>query len=183
LVSAVRHRSAERPVIAALGTVTHHKNIALLLEVARRRPDWFFAVAGTVHWKRLSRPEAALLGEAASWKNVLIHPESISDRILNSMSSQSDVLYGCYLDFPHSSNKLTKACLFRVPVVVAEGDYMEEVVREYGIGAACDPTDSQSLERAIAALLSQGHAEPRWQAYLERNSVESLGGSVEWLFE
>jgi glycosyltransferase involved in cell wall biosynthesis len=183
LVAAARQRAEGRPIISALGTVTHHKNTKLLLEVARLRQDWFFVVAGTVNWNRLSQPESILLREAVSWPNVLVHATSISDGTLNALTSHSGVLYGCYLDFPHSSNKLTKACLFRVPVVAADGDYMGEVVREYRIGTVCDPSKTDALESSIATLLATGPTDPRWDAYLQRNSVDSLYDSLAWLFQ
>ena len=183
LVAAARLRSKERPIIAALGAITLHKNLGLLLKVANLRSDWFFVVAGTLHLNRLSHSELEMLRGAGSSQNILFHPAAISDGTLNAMSAHSDILYGCYLDFPHSSNKLTKACLFRVPVLASDRDYMGEVVREYGIGAVCDPTDPSALEQAIASLLATGPPKPRWDAYLERNSVDSLQGSVTWLFK
>lgn len=183
LVADARRRSKGRPIIAALGTITHHKNIRLLLRVASLRSDWFFVVAGALNPSKQSQDTLHALRGAESLPNVLYHVESISDGTLNAMSAQSAVLYGCYLDFPHSSNKLTKACLVRVPIVASDRDYMGEVVRKFGIGAVCDPTDAVALEQAIASLLAAGPPNPRWEAYLDRNSVDSLQDSLTRLFQ
>lgn len=182
LVAAVKKRAEGRPIICALGGISSHKNVVALLEVAKRNEKWLIVVAGSVLSNRLSHEELAVLRAAASMPNVIFHPEAISDATLNSLTAISSVVYACYIDFPHSSNKLTKACLFRVPVLVATGDYMGEVVHRHGFGVACDPSSLSDIERSIQRVLSNSYDDAFWDDYLRRNEIDFLPYAMAPLF-
>ncbi len=174
----VRAQAAGRPIIGVLGALSQSKNILRALYLAEQNPQWHFVFAGPFFQQTFSREELAEITKRFSLPNVSVHLESMADENLNFLHSLSTVLYAPYLNFFHSSNKLTKACLFRTPIVVSKGYYMAEVVEHYGLGLSVDPFDLDELHGAIRRLLDSPLAEPDFDGYLAKNSRDALQSAV-----
>ena len=159
----IRARAAGRKVVGLVGHLSRRKGVHTLLDAAERARDkpWFFVLAGALdaaqrrtfsedERKRLERAEAGEL------PNVWIYPHRIEDETeFNTLVDACDVLYAAYELFAHSSGIVTKAAVFRKPVLVSRGFYMEETVRRYRIGLAVDPHDTDEVVGALACLLDE----------------------------
>jgi hypothetical protein len=109
---------------------------------------------------------------------------------MNSVMSACDIVHAAYLDFPHSSNIMTKAALVGRPLIVSEGYLMAERVRRFRMGEVVPQGDAGALAGAITRITRDPGAwmaanRPLWADYLREHSFERLqdvfGGLLEKL--
>jgi hypothetical protein len=88
--------------------------------------------------------------------NCLFHFERIPDESqFNAVVSSCDVLFAVYQGFPHSSNILTKAAIFKKPVLVSNSFCMGERVRKFKLGLTVDEGKVLECNEALRRLLGQ----------------------------
>ncbi len=171
--------AAGKPVICAIGPITPHKGINSLVQIAERRPEWHILLVGTVQSKRHRRDDLALLRRARSLPNVTWFEDRIDHAELNELTALSTVHYAVYRGFPHSSNKLIRACENRRPLIVAEGGYMGEMVTKHRIGYACEASVLDSIETAVSRAIHTDWSCADWSGYEDRNSLSRLPEALE----
>jgi glycosyltransferase involved in cell wall biosynthesis len=171
---AVRRAAAGRPIVGAIGPVTRHKNVGGLIEVAKRRPEWHFLIAGLVFPKALSEAERRLVDEARSMPNVTCFFEYLPHEELNTLTAMCTVQFAAYSRFLHSSNKIVRACVYQTPLVVANQGCMGDVVAQHRLGQTCDPADIGAIDTAISRCISMDLTTADWEGYLASNSLASL---------
>lgn len=172
-----------RRVIACLGSLSRRKGIYELMQVCRQASalPWFFVFAGkldTVGFTdRQLRDILRFLQDRP--ENAFVHLQVVADgNEFNSLASAADVLYCHYLDFPHSSNLLTKAALLERPVLVSDGYCMAERVRRHRLGAAVAEGDVAAIAAGLRAVLAEPRVEGRdFSGYLERHTVAAVNKS------
>lgn len=184
LIEEIRARARGRPVVAALGSMSRRKGILTLLEVALASPDppWFFVFAGELVEQHLSSSEVDrfLELEEKPPDNCYFSFEYIPDEpSFNALVAASDALFAAYLDFRHSSNILTKAALFRKPVIVSRGHLMARSTRRFNLGACITQDRPEQCAEALRLLRDPSRfrrevGEPRFDDYLRRNSLASF---------
>jgi hypothetical protein len=183
LLKEIRRRAGGRKIIASLGSQGGRKGLLTLLETARKSigEDWFFLFAGKLARRDLSPDQVKTLHEAAETaENCFFHFETIPDEPqFNALVEASEVLFAAYLDFPHSSNLLTKAAIFEKPAIVSDGYCMAERVRQYRLGRVIFPGNSQDCAEAIRQLLnstpsSTGELSPDYEGYRLVHSTAQL---------
>ena len=147
--------------------------------------DLAFLFAGGVIWPVFNAEQRALFVRAVSeGPAVIYHGERVPDeRAYNSLVQACDVLFAAYVDFPHSSNTLTKAAVFEKPIIVSDGHLMAARVREYRLGEVVPQGDAEAALRAIRRIVDDlpGWREknkPRWAEYRERHSVARLNEAL-----
>jgi len=172
--ASVEDAAAGKPVVGAIGPVTRHKNIGTLIAVAKNRPDWHFLIAGLLFPRALSVVEQRLVDEARDMANVSCFFDYLPHDELNALTAMCTVQFAAYRRFPHSSNKLVRACAYRTPLVVAQDGCMGEMVAHYGIGQLCDPASTASVEDAIDQSLAMNRSLPNWGGCLAANSLTRL---------
>ena len=67
-----------------------------------------------------------------------------------------DVVFAVYPNFTRSSGMLSKAALYRRPILVASGYCMAERVAAYRLGMSADQDSVAECETALRQLLSRG---------------------------
>jgi glycosyltransferase involved in cell wall biosynthesis len=176
LLTEMRARARGRPVIGSFGVMGKRKNTALLLAYAEKHADLFFLVAGLVNldWYPPEEREIICRAKRGELENVLLHDGFLSEGDLNAFIQASDIIYAVYRDFPNSSNILTKAAVFKRPVVVADGFCMAERVRRYEIGKVIPQDDFHALDHAIRALLTSPPHPDEFQLFGEAHSEKRL---------
>ena len=176
-----------RPLVASLGHLQPSKGCLTMAELALRPDarDLVFLFAGGVIWPVFNAGDRALFVRAVSeGPAVIYHGERVPDeRAYNSLVQACDVLFAAYVDFPHSSNTLTKAAVFEKPIVVSDGHLMAARVREYRLGEVVPQGDSEAALRAIRSIVDdlpgwRARAKPRWAEYRERHSVARLNEAL-----
>jgi hypothetical protein len=174
-----------RPIVALVGHLHRSKGLEAFTAAARdpRLAGHFFLLGGAANLAGLdpiARREVTKTWEAAA--NVHAHLQRIDEAALNAVIRASRVLFAAYVDFPHSSNILTKAAVFRRPVVVSEGHLMAERVRRHGMGLTVGQDDVEGIVQAILrlsapAVADAGRPEPRWDEYAALHSYDRLGAA------
>jgi len=157
LLSELQRRAAGRKLVLLVGSLQKRKGVLTLLDTAEKNPkeEWFFVFAGPLARSTYAVGELARIERAANEStNCFFHLDEIpGEPQFNALISACDILYAAYHDFCHSSNMLTKAALFQKPIIVSDGYYMAELVREYGLGRVIRQGDSAQCAGAIRDLL------------------------------
>jgi UDP:flavonoid glycosyltransferase YjiC (YdhE family) len=99
--------------------------------------------------------------------------------VYNSLVAASEVIWNIHVDWPGSSNTLTKAALFEKPVLVGDGHLLAERVRKFRVGEVCQEDSTVSVTQALHAILDAPEAwvaakQPMWGEYREQHSPERL---------
>jgi glycosyltransferase involved in cell wall biosynthesis len=160
LAKQIREKAGDRKVIGILGSLDKRKGLLTLLEVAQKSVEnnWFFVVAGTLIEQSFSEQELVKIKNFVfqSPSNCLFHLERLPDESqFNAVVSSCDVLFAVYQKFPHSSNILTKAAIFKKPVLVSNAFCMGERVRKFKLGLTVDEGDVLECIEALRQLLCQ----------------------------
>jgi hypothetical protein len=151
----VRARAGNRTIVSFLGSLQSRKGFEAFLRLldAADPQCHYFLIAGKFtpncfpvevlnRWEQLKKnpPE-----------NVMIHDGAIEDdQDYYDLFRQSDVIWGAYENWPHSSNVLTLAAALKKPILVNEGYLMAERVRAFDLGVVL-PRDC-SANTLTAAL-------------------------------
>jgi hypothetical protein len=157
----LERRAAGRRIVGLLGHLSEPKNLLLFLEIATapRNRDLFFLVAG--QYEPLSVAPAVrrklLAASSGAWENVWALPNRIpSEGDFNRLLQRLDVVFAVYRDFTRSSGILTKAALFRRPILVASRYCMAERVLAYRLGLTAGQDSVAECEAAMRRLLLEG---------------------------
>ncbi len=175
LAATIRDRARGRCVVLQIGTIAPHKGTLELLNVMKHADpsQFFFAVVGRPYLEKFDG-QAETLRQAMSdpAENVLFHPSFIEDeRDYNAVLQAADVIYAVYRDFPASSNVLTKAAYFNIPILVSDRHLMGERVRRYQLGATVREGDTAGICRSLEALK---HFDRQSGAFLDYTADHSL---------
>jgi glycosyltransferase involved in cell wall biosynthesis len=155
----VREAARGRTVVSFLGTIQSRKGFESFLRLldAADPEHTYFLIAGkfNITQKRFSQWTLAYWKKMNSYspENVMIHNGAVEDdQDYYDLFRQSDVIWGAYENWPHSSNVLTLAAAFEKPIFVNEGYLMAERVRTFGLGVVL-PRDCSA--EILAAALEQ----------------------------
>ncbi len=183
LARSFRDFAGERPLVSLLGFLQPSKGIMPLITLAMR-PDLqnvAFAFAGELCRANFSSEELSLIEKAQRTStNSRFHFQRIpSEEEYNAAIQVSDVLSAAYMDFPYSSNMLTKAAYFEKPIIVSRGHLMGERVEAYRMGEVVPQNDPSSVLKSIRAITSNypswlAEKKPLWKEYREIHSKKSL---------
>ena len=176
----LRRFARGRPLVGLFGHLHRGKGLATLAHAAARAPELCFAVGGEITWDFPPEERRVVETFLADDRRVWQRPGRIRDELtLNSLLGACDALFAAYVNFPNSSNMLTKAALLRKPVVVSDGYLMAERVRRHAMGEVVPDGDAHAAATALHAITRDppawiaAHA-PDWGGYLERHSFEAL---------
>lgn len=173
-----------RPIVALVGHLHRSKGLEAFTAAARdpRLAGHFFLLGGAANLSGLDPPvrrEVTKTWEAAP--NIHAHLQRIDEAALNAVIRAARVLFAAYVDFPHSSNILTKAAVFRKPIIVSEGHLMAERVQRHDLGLTVAEQDVEGIVQAILRLTAPparaGGPEPGWDQYAALHSYERLGAA------
>ena len=177
-----------RKIILLIGALHNRKGLATLLKTAdqSREKNWLFAFAGELFRNDFTAEELELIDKQVEnpAENIFLYPNRIKDEgEFNSIINASHVIYAAYLDFPHTSNMLNKASIFKKPLVVARGFYMDETVKQLKIGEVIDESNPDDAKKAIEKILeTPGYVNHEmldgFEIYRERNSISKLGPAL-----
>lgn len=173
--------------VVSLGHMARRKGVLTLLDMAQ-----VSAEAGTMTALALGYFDPGSFS-AGEWErlqalreqptpNVRLWMEALPDEaVFNAVIAASDVVYIGYLDFPHSSNLLTKAAQLRKPVLASREGVIGERVRAYGLGEVFDPENVREGLAALEKLRDFRFDEERLAAFLEAHSEARLQEAVQRL--
>lgn len=179
LTKELQRRATGRRIVGLLGHLSEAKNLALFLDIATapQNRDIFFFLAG--QYEPLSLPPALRqriqTAAAGQWENVWALTDRIaSEAEFNRMLESSDVVFAVYRNFTRSSNILTKAALYRRPILVAANYCMAERVATYGLGLAIPEDSLAAGEMGLRQLLTEGAPDADYAVFAHDFSIDKF---------
>jgi glycosyltransferase involved in cell wall biosynthesis len=176
LIKDIKEKAKGRKIISLLGTITPRKGYHTLIEAIDRLPEnlYFFVIAGKPD---LTKEEKIYIEENFSCKkNCLLSSNIPNESDFNALINMSDIIYAAYVNFKQSSNMLAKASLFKKPLIVSKGSYMEEIIIKYKLGIAIEQSSRTECASAIIQLTNNKDAvqQSLFDDYLSINSYNNL---------
>jgi hypothetical protein len=148
--------AAGRKIVSVMGHLKLVKGLEAFTQAAAdpRLQDVLFFLGGEVALDGAPRPvRSALMRAWEQRPNIYAHLQRLDERPFNAALNASDLVYAAYVDFPFSSNVLTKAALFHKPIIVSDGHLMGERVATYKLGRVVPQRDGTAVAEAILSLL------------------------------
>ncbi len=185
LGSKIQRFAGGRPIVMLCGALYAQRGVNLFLKVAQENPQWCFALVGKLSGSLEGAHAAPFVQFAENLPFAYFHPLPVSDeRNYNSAIRCATVVWNIHIDWPGSSNTLTKAAAFGKPVVVGRGHLLEERVREFRLGEVCDENDPASISRGLHAILASPEAwlsgnKPLWDEFGSLHSKKRLSDAME----
>jgi glycosyltransferase involved in cell wall biosynthesis len=177
LIRDIKEKAKGRKIISLLGSIAPRKGYRTLIEAIDRLPEnlFFFVIAGKPD---LNKEEKIYIEERFSHEeNCLFWDKNIpSESDFNALINISDIIYAAYVNFRQSSNLLAKASLFKKPLIVSKGSYMEEIIIKYKLGIAIEQHSITECVSAIIQLTDNKDAirQAFFDDYLSINSYRNL---------
>jgi glycosyltransferase involved in cell wall biosynthesis len=182
LAAKLKKFAGGRPIVSLLGHLQKTKGVEDFARLAQApgMEEVVFFVGGEPSFDGVDG--AAKIQLRTVWEtepNTWAHLQRLPEQSMNEVVAASDIIFAAYRDFPNSSNILTKAAVFRKPVLVSDGYLRAERVRKFGMGEVVPEGDIQAMAAAITRILANSRAgaampEARWQDYEEKHSSERL---------
>lgn len=187
----VLEKAEGRKIIGLLGSIDQRKGILTLLEIARQsvRENWLFLVAGKLAESTFLPEEFKIIKSLIKRKpeNCFFHFEPVPDEPqFNALVNVCDVLFAAYNDFLHSSNILTKAAIFKKPVIVSQGYCMSERVHKFGLGLMIKEGDAQGGIEALHRLFypaDKPKLQPNFDEYYYLHSQKQLDRAFKFIVD
>ena len=178
-----------RPIVGLFGHLQRSKGILALLEAARMpgASEICFALGGEIIWPVGPGEASQMQLTLAECPNIWNHLVRIPDgEQMNSLLAACDIIYAAYLDFPHSSNIMTKAAFLKKPLIVSDGYLMAERVQRFNMGEIVPQSKAPELLEAILKISKDpvvwvADNQPRWGDYCEEHSYGRLKASFDEL--
>ena len=170
VVEQIREKAGNRKIIGLAGSLSKRKGLLTLLEAARRSIDenWFFVFAGALPKSTFSQDyDQKLISDYETVQSIIqSQPENCffylqhipTESQYNALINCFDILFAAYENFPYSSNTLTKAAVFRKPVIVSEGFCMANRVKQFQLGVTIPEGDVSKCIEAIHSLCQTSDA-------------------------
>lgn len=186
LVQEIRERAAGRKIVLLIGGIVPRKGIFTYIETADRMKNFpcFFVMAGQCSF--LAKKEYLFIVNAfANRPNCFFYGERLQDEAdFNALIFICDIIYAAYVNFTQSSNMLAKSSLFRKPIIVSKGAYMDEIVKKYKMGKSIHADSSEDCMMAIIDIINSTHGllGANWDSYYSKNRKDALLDSFKNVF-
>lgn len=196
-VTAIVKQAAGRKIVCLI-SMERRKGVLTLLKAAReaklRGLPYFFVATGTFMSDTFTPEQLAFCKEVEKeakegrLDNLIFHTDGgrVSDEFFNGLFMAADVIWAGYEDFEGSSNALTKAALWKAPVLATAGQCVGARVERYRLGATFPERDVDKCLAALKSILEESPEERAtrdfagYHAQHSRARLDSLmGGLVE----
>ncbi len=179
VAQAISKQACGRKIIGLIGSLEKRKGLLALMKLAQKtcQEDWFYVFCGKFCESDFTPEERRYIeGMIQSSSNCFFYGEYVPEESdFNALVDVCDVLFAVYEHFFHSSNILTKAALFKKPVLVQKGFCMGERVERHQLGLCVEAGSAGQCYDALKALLTgSAGLQPDYKGYLELHSHERL---------
>jgi hypothetical protein len=178
-----------RKIIGLIGGQDRRKGSFDILNVARtsQNRDWFFLLVGKMNHPKSDAELDRLqnvIEEQGEWSNCFFHFSSIpNEGEFNAIIGLCDIIFAVYRNFPFSSNIMTKAALFRKPILVAKGGLMARRLHQHPFGLECQPGNTQEIVDRIDALTQMNIPAAVFEAYAKKHSPAEFSSAIRLLVD
>ncbi len=178
--------------IVGLISMEKRKGLVTMMNAALRaaelREPWYFVATGPFPRETFSDEETAFLDDLRqridSGEIDNIHFDTSGERIpdgapYNSIFSSFDLVWAAYEGFEGSSNALTKAAAFRIPLVATAGQCVGFRVEKFQLGRTFPEGDHEAAVEAIRGALDRtaddgSRLSPQFESYHRAHSRQRL---------
>ena len=175
-------KANNRKIIGIFGSIEKRKCALEFMDISRTNDGgkYFFLFTGPVHLHTYSGIQRTIVKKfiANPPENSYVIPNYMpSEKMINSLINTSDIISVLYHDFPHSSNLLTKAAYFRIPVIASSTFCIGERVTRYHLGEVVRHTDNDSIIKTIKTILykaNRGYYSKQYPVYEHIASMKML---------
>jgi glycosyltransferase involved in cell wall biosynthesis len=180
IIKEILKKADGRKIISLLGYLSNRKGLMSLIKVAQEydHEGLYFVFAGELVYEDLSSTDIGKLKRFVSMNpdNCYFYFEHIAtEAIYNAFVSISDVLYAVYNFFPSSSNILSKAALYKKPIIVSNKYLMGERTRGYNLGMCVAESDIDDQSKKINQILNdETEKNYGFDKYVENHSYKRL---------
>jgi hypothetical protein len=182
-IQEIQARAKGRTVVIIAGIIDKGKRLADFIELSKmvEQDNFFFVMAGPINVMHYDLHMQTELNNflASNPENCFIYNQYVQEgEEFNSFVAVSDIIFLIYENFPSSSNRLTKAAIFKKYVLTQNRFCTGEDVEKYGLGLT---VEEGNLPQALDALNTLRHKilhEPfpttQFETYRELHSVHKL---------
>lgn len=181
LAGKIQRVASEKKIISLCGMLIPQRGVQQFLMTAIENPQWCFVLVGELAYFKKQSPIFDLLKNfLLDLPNSLYYPLRVSDeREYNGIFQVSDVVWNIHIDYPGSSNTLTKAAVFEKPVIASNQHLIAERVTAYKLGEICDASNISDITNKLHTILDDPEEwrlqkEPDWKSYRSKHNKERL---------
>lgn len=183
LEKTILNKADGRKIISVIGSLERRKSIITLLDIAEKCKDknYFFLFAGELFLNTFTQEEVIRInGLNNETENCFFLFERIPDgNKFNSLINLSDIIFASYLNFPNSSNILTKIAFFNKPVIVSKNGCMGFRVKKYKLGEIINEGEMDEAIVAIENILNSfDNTNARFKEYFANHSDIALTNKI-----
>jgi hypothetical protein len=166
LAAEIQRRARGRKIIGLI-SIEKRKGLLTLLKTAQLAKEsgrpWFFVATGPFARETFSADELAFCEEmarqAADGRMDNLYLDLSGARFedgkpYNALFTGFDIIWAAYEDFEGSSNALTKAAAFRIPLVATQGQCIGGRVERYQLGRTIPQGNSTAAIDAISGIIA-----------------------------
>tara|TARA_R100000027_G_scaffold67220_1_gene65111 strand:- start:8011 stop:9219 length:1209 start_codon:yes stop_codon:yes gene_type:complete len=180
LADRICEKAKGRKIVLLIGRLRKVKGVVNFAHtaLANSGEDLFFVMAGQLSPSGFDEEERVLVTETfQNAENCYLHRDELKDEgEYNAVFRLASIICIAYRNFPGSSNSLTKAAFFQIPVIVGSGYLLAERVHRYRIGEVVEKEDPEQLGDVIRRLANSGieGESPDWSGFQSHFSDEAF---------
>lgn len=189
----IKKKADGRKIIGLLGSLNKRKGLLNLLKASQQPSNekYFFAFVGQLSHYTLQAEELEYIQKirALNPSNCYFHFELIPDEPqFNALVNTCDILFAAYENFPYSSNILTKAAVFKKPLIATTGSCVGNRVHQFQMGLTIEEGSLDQCSEAIHNLcndldISLTSLQPDFESYRKIHSSAQVFCVFQSLFE
>ncbi len=164
-----------RKIVSIVGFLKSGKGLVQFCELAESEPEGYcFLIAGRISWESYTAAESDLIRRTIMTCPALCayQDNRLADEYFNAALSVADLLFMRYQDWTNSSNMLSQAVRFEVPVVVESGYLLADRVARFGLGIVVDSSSpGREILPAEPSKLSRIRETADWDGYRSEHNV------------
>jgi len=162
----IRRRANGRKIIGLI-SIEKRKGLLTLLKVAKvakdRNEPWFFVVTGPFARETFTEADLTFCEEMARqvadgrMDNLYLDLSGTrfqDGKPYNALFTTFDIVWAAYENFEGSSNALTKAAAFRIPLLATKGRCIGGRVERYQLGRTIPEGDANAAPEAIRGIIA-----------------------------
>ncbi|GAC1419479.1 MAG: hypothetical protein NVS1B13_16960 [Flavisolibacter sp.] len=178
----IKDRSKDRIVVGMIAC-EKHKGTLTMIRMARdgNSKKYFFAFLGILPKDNYTNDEWVEVQDFINQKkeNCYFHFETLTEgAAYNAVFNSFDIPFLIYNNFISSSNRLTKAAIFKKLVLASNNYCVGDDVKKFNLGETVKPNNHKvaldALEKLSQRIAEKNFPEKKWAEYCYINSKEIL---------
>lgn len=192
LVKKILLKANGRKIIGLVGGQDKRKGFLTLLRVSQKsNSSWFFIFIGELIESTFEKKELLEIKSTIQKnpENCLFNLTRIpTESQYNAIIKSCDILYCVQENFLHSSNTLTKAAIFKKPVISGNDHCIGERVKDFNLGYRIEAGNINQCVDLLESvnkefLINEFSIKPDFESYQKLHSIEQLKSRFQELLD